>query len=883
MPSRGAEERGTSSGPPRETSMLPSSCSLRAFARATTPHLLAALLALLLAACGGGGGGGGDAPAGSPGGKGFPGDDGFTPPTLPSNGGATLPVPLLVQEALPKNTPGASRDDAIATFGLPFRQGDVQEQSGRPALAVTGTSVWQARTLSKWPDGSVAWALLDAAADITAGQITTGLSVVSGSGASGQPNIASQTASLITLDTGPLQVQVSKTVFNLFQRVIVDSVEIVEPGASLGIVGQDLSLQPIFPTSATQVTIEENGPARAVVRADGSLAPSNGGSVIDFTCRITARRGSRNVEVTLTLRNASIGRPQHSQLEGVELSIQTDVGNFPYARLARHDGVEEGTLFPGDRCYLRQAYSSAPTDTVLGATPNYLPPIPKLNDNVLAEEGYELVFAGSTVKPLGNRNLYPANGWADLSGAAAGVTVAAKQMPYFWPGALEVAEDGEVRAGVFTSRNIAPYTFIWRQHESRTVLFGFHTGISDPDATSRMLDYPVSARAADYKHYDRARVLPYRLVSIAEQNQVYAALGLSHTVNILNDELDVTRFLYKGSPGGPNNYDSIEKRLGGEWLRQGLGGQYLNALDLALWKSEWQIPRSDDFDHADDPGASNDSLPHTDNVVADNEHRYRDGQILAYYLTGDERFKAALFDEAELLVTMPNLSHERSVYMGMRAMANVAAFTGDPGGLLLDALRSQVAYIATPLLDVTTQSSGFGWQSSPGTGDRRYYVNSTQFVSEKPSGENFQSRGFISGSLGPLGYYHAARALLADDPGDAQGSQARGRMRDLAFYTRNELYPEVANPVNRRWVYSYAATFQQVTEMSTTDFHPLLLGMAESWVDTGDPVYMQRGAQQIQGFAAHDQSGSYPDNLYEMETRLDSQHFFALYRVFLGL
>ncbi|HZM00308.1 MAG TPA: hypothetical protein VFD43_08660, partial [Planctomycetota bacterium] len=321
--------------------MLPSIRRLRALARAAAPHAGAALLSFLSGACGGGGaagdGGGGAAAT-------------YSPPALPGASGPTLPALLLVQEALPKYASGVTRNDAIATFGLPFRAGDVPEVGGRPALAVAGTSIWQARTLRKWPDGSVAWALLDVAADVAAGQVNSGLAVVAGSGASGQAALASEAGSLISLNTGPLQVQVSKAAFKVLHRVVVDGVAVVPTGASLGLVGQDLGGQPIAPTEDTLVWIEENGPARAVVRADGTLAADggDGDGLIDFTCRITARRGSRDLEVTLTLRNASIDRPQHVQLEGVELSIQTDVGASPWGRLARHDGVTQGALDPGE-------------------------------------------------------------------------------------------------------------------------------------------------------------------------------------------------------------------------------------------------------------------------------------------------------------------------------------------------------------------------------------------------------------------------------------------------------------------------------------------------------------------------------------------------------
>jgi hypothetical protein len=400
---------------------------------------------------------------------------------------------------------------------------------------------------------------------------------------------------------------------------------------------------------------------------------------------------------------------------------------------------------------------------------------------------------------------------------------------------------------------------------------------------AKALDWPLTGRAADYKHYDHAGVLPYRLVTLAEQNEVYAELGLAHAVTIHNDPLQVTRFLYKGSPGASNNHDRIEKWLGGEWLRHGHGGQYLNALDLALYKSEWQVARSDGWNHALDPGPVNDGVPHTENVQADLEHRYRDGMILAYYLTGDERMRGALLDEAEILPTLSVSAQERGMYQSIRALARVAEFTGDPGGQLEAALRQRILYQCVPLLNIGTQSTGFGWQNVPDAGNRRYFVNSTQLPGEKPPGENFQARGFFSGSLGPLAFFHGARVLRAQSPADPEGVLARGRMRDLAFWTRKELYPYVPSPASRHWVYSLAVTLQQVTQYATSDFHPILLGMGEAWLDTGDPVYMQRGIQQIEAFAAHDQSSKYPNNLYEMESRLDAQHFFALCRVYLGL
>jgi hypothetical protein len=159
---------------------------------------------------------------------------------------------------------------------------------------------------------------------------------------------------------------------------------------------------------------------------------------------------------------------------------------------------------------------------------------------------------------------------------------------------------------------------------------------------------------------------------------------------------------------------------------------------------------------------------------------------------------------------------------------------------------------------------------------RRYFVNSSQNGTEKPPGENYVTRGFITASLGPLGYYQAYSWLGLDDP-DAQA--ARLRLTDLAWYTRQELFPWFANPEDRHLVYAWAVKLQQVVTWESSDFHPIQLGMAEAYKATGDAAFLVKGIEQIEAFKAHDQ-GSYQDNMYLLDSRLDVQHFLAVFRDF---
>lgn len=825
---------------------------------------------------GGGGYSDNDSSAGGPGTQGPGGYQGST---------SDLPVRLLVQEALPPGIIGKARPDAVATGGLPFSRGQVFEIAGRPALAVQGSDVYQARTLQRWPDGSVRWALLDAQVDVSPDEIDTTLTVVPGTGASGGPNIARPylAGKALILDTGPLQAVILTQAFNLFAYVLVDGVAVVRPNLGLGLYGTAVDGGLLRPGPDTVVSVEENGPARSVVRADGSLVDPGGHSVIDYTCRIAARAGSRDLDVTLTLRNASAARPWHTQLESVELLARGDLGPSPRVRTALPgNAVHAQFLHDGQRIRAYQAVSGAPVNGF--DSENWDPHVPREDGSLTdyVEEGFELSLGSQVLHPLSGQGDWVQRGWMELFGAEAGITVAIERMPYQWPAALEAGFDGVVTAGLFTSRCPEPYTFVFQQHESRRALFSFRAGPSgDPSQVARRADIPVLLRAADYLHYDRTGVLPYRLVTLEQQAEAYALMGINHNVQAGHPPYKPTRYLYKATTGPDNNSPLIETRLVSDWLRLGYGGSYLLAQNLSLWKAEWQILRSDDFVQADAPPVQNAGLPVTTGNESDDEHRWRDGMTLAYLLSGDERLRAALYDEVEVLLEVDLWPHERSMYQTLRAMGALLEFTGDPA--LKAALEERLQYVTSPLIDVDTATEGFGWEDTPGNGLRRYYVFSGDLNSEKPPGENFQARGFMSGTLGPAGYHQAARALELLEPGHPLAATARQRAADLSWWTRHELYPWHPDPAERKLAYSYAVSLQQVVEWDSFQFHPILLGQTEAFQLTGDPGYMDHAVSQVEAFHAVD-TGPFDTNLHLLDSRLSCQHFFALYRAWkLGL
>jgi len=223
-------------------------------------------------------------------------------------------------------------------------------------------------------------------------------------------------------------------------------------------------------------------------------------------------------------------------------------------------------------------------------------------------------------------------------------------------------------------------------------------------------------------------------------------------------------------------------------------------------------------------------------------------------------------------------------------------------GALLQELIDRLEYItvntasgAITQIDVCSDTSGAGWSTQPLSigafiedvpgglvgGDRGYYVSSSQNKNEKPPGENFQTRGFITAEFGPTAYYHSARVLDPADPAHtAMLFNSRARLRDLSWYTFQEIYPFQADTASRSMTYSYAVCQQGDTLVANDNFHPIMMGMAETWLDYKSQglnldKFLVRGAEMLQ--AADAQDVSTVSHWEILNQRLDVQHFLSVF------
>ncbi len=785
----------------------------------------------------------------------------------------SLTIPMIAEASVPKNSKMWSPAPRTITFGLPLPEdAGVQVLDGRPALRVAGPFPFQFTVNDIWPDGSAKWVLGHTVATVGQDQPFEFI-VKSGAGRSKGSNLATELADRIVVDTGPLRFEVSTVDFRVFSRVIVDDLNIVKNNHSQGIVGTTVDGTALTLKQGAKVFLEDNGPARTVIRADGTMIDTLGNDVVDVTCRMIAGAEQHDVEVILTVRNANINRPAHVQIGSLGVEVKANTGLNPVARFNSPLGLITGDIAPGQYAYAYQSYCKAIAFDVTGNGPSYKPPIPKISATEFEQEGWYLNFDGNPVISFDKYD-YPESGFANIGGVKGGITMAIKHMPHLWPASLEIEGTGSMTADVFSRRNPYHFAFIWRQHESRSMAFSFHSGPpTEFSQASRRLDNPAIARAQSYKWYDDSGVFPYPLVTLDEQEEAFAAMGIDYELDVKNDERQIHRFLPASSGGGHNNHSIIERWLIDEFLRHGYGGQLQRAIDLSVYKAEWQIPRSDNFHHTEDPGPANADLEVTSATQADAEHRYREGMIYTYYMTGDTRIRDALLEELEILPGQYISGQERGMYQTMRALVHLANFVDVVPGLadpLIDALRARVDFFCTPILDANSGADGFGWEAAPGVGARGYFVNSSQSKSEKPVGENYISRGFITGSLGAMAMHLVVDYLGPDDP---QGMLAQGRLKDIARYTRQELHPYHPDPSKRFLVYSYGVQTQAYLDFSEFDFHSILLAMADGWRLTGDVDFLAKGIEFIESLEAR-------GNLDKLESKLDNQTFFAAIRDF---
>lgn len=227
-----------------------------------------------------------------------------------------------------RNPVDAARHSAPVRSGVPFPQGVLGSSRTMRLLDSSDNEVMlQTRTLGRWPDGTVKWAVVDFQADVGAlseAEYTLEYGSAVGRGMFETPLRVSEDASGVTVDTGRLRVRWDRSEFGPFSEITrggeryIDGSEVVVTGTN----GREYRSSNM---KAEALEVEERGPVHCVVRAEGSHVSKDGERLLRSVFRVHAYAGAGYVRIDHTFENDNSER-DFADIASMYLRIETDGG-----------------------------------------------------------------------------------------------------------------------------------------------------------------------------------------------------------------------------------------------------------------------------------------------------------------------------------------------------------------------------------------------------------------------------------------------------------------------------------------------------------------------------------------------------------------------------
>ncbi|PYV87772.1 MAG: hypothetical protein DMG05_16905 [Acidobacteria bacterium] len=481
------------------------------------------------------------------------------------------------------------------------------------------------------------------------------MTLTNGVGNSGGSNLASDSGSTITINTGLSQFVIRKSGFNLLDQVVTNGKTLVSPGHSGGLVWiDDVGTNYYSRYDNPNVAISENGPVKAVIKVEGRFKTSSGSNApMGYTVFLTFYKNMASVKTGLTLRNAYDAVYSRAAFKAFELVLPTALGSGKSFTFAAKTGNQGGSLSATEQAYIYQGYTKHKSGGDFWQWSNTIMEAPTDKLNL----GVRMVKNSTILKDFsGDQDNDYALGWGELKDSTnAGISIAYQDMDANFPSAIEFAGDGTATVGLFSKRNTKlPIVFDWATHESRDLLLDFHTTTANDDLINARLQTPLFGRAPFQQYRDSGAFLgETRIASYQEQQTIYQDNGKSG-FTIPNQARQVIR-VWDSSQGGTDNQRDWMLANQLDYVRIGHGGQMLNSLQRAMFVADQFAWRSDDFNFAEKSisyfqNAGKTGKPFNgafNKQESDYEHIWVYGLYTSYYFTGDERYKHGALDLAD--------------------------------------------------------------------------------------------------------------------------------------------------------------------------------------------------------------------------------------------
>ena len=572
------------------------------------------------------------------------------------------PIPFMVHELLPEGVTGFDRVNEPVSFGIPLMDSDGIKDVGE--LGLTGASHYQFRPLHRYKSGNIQWVLVDTLASLSGGKVIH-LNVTNGTGNSKGPDLARDTGTSITVDTGEAVFTLRKAHFNVFDSVRVGGFEYVERGGAITArSGEDVYSSIRDPLSTA--VIEENGPVKAVVKCDGHLKDENGNWLFGYTMRIYFYRGTGRTRLDLILKNASYSSYSMKVFDSVQVEIPTTFSS-PDFIFSTGPGEEEGAAVNG-LAHLYQGFSSYKYLEYLGG-------VDTLKERLVPDNGLSVVNGAQVIRALGNEADHT-EGWGAVSKGDKRINFGIRNLYGMWPAGFTLSDEGSISLDLYSPYNSKKdIKFAFFAHDKRQMILDFTTPEISPKHSFYSLQYPLFGRA-HFSQYLRTKAIygEDRMANDKEVRDFFALVG--HGDFEISNVDTLRRYYYWGKGGGPNQYDlQLCKYI--HFLRSGKSGAFLAALNDDHHKMFGSTPYSDDFNFYLEGVTywpnSNRTFPENQGNEAfntkffDGEHSHDISVPIGYFLTGDESMIEAWAEYAEYTAyrhgtSIPDWSYYEGVF-----------------------------------------------------------------------------------------------------------------------------------------------------------------------------------------------------------------------------
>ncbi|MFG1912260.1 Tat pathway signal sequence domain protein [Kribbella sp. NPDC048928] len=236
---------------------------------------------------------------------------------------------------------------AVTTWGTPWPKGAVPANQSFALHATDGSDVpLQSWPTAYWPDGSLKWSAHAIAVDAPAESYTLGPGTAT---APAQPVTVTDEKLYVDVNTGVIKARIRKSGTDLISHIWRGDVLIAHKGRLVSLKQDKITddedggaVRERYDSDITQVTVEQSGPVRAVVRVQGRHKSRKGRTWLPFSIRLYFVAGAENVRMVHTFVYDRDGQKDYVAGLGVRFSVP--MRDAAYDRHVRFVGEDHGMV-----------------------------------------------------------------------------------------------------------------------------------------------------------------------------------------------------------------------------------------------------------------------------------------------------------------------------------------------------------------------------------------------------------------------------------------------------------------------------------------------------------------------------------------------------------